>query len=142
MIPMPCGKCNDCVSGLENLCRRLSSGGEPAELKSLARALHGFSLADGESIAVLGEDPVAHWFRRLAGPRLVQESMAELVVVSGGDLEAAQWRVARGGTILLYGAATEVRLDTTRLHYDQITLQAVHGYRRQDVEAARRRLLP
>jgi D-arabinose 1-dehydrogenase-like Zn-dependent alcohol dehydrogenase len=151
----PCLACDECLGGRESLClepervegervpaacARVKPQSLPPEkvgwLEPLARALHGFSLATGESLAVQGEDLLARLCREWGRPPLVSQD-AELVAVCDGDLEAAQWKVARGGTILLFEAGPEpVQLDTTRLHYEQITIQAVRGYRRQDIEDA------
>ncbi len=157
----PCLVCEECLAGRENLCltpQRVEGDRVPPAcarlrphhlapekagwLEPLARVLHGFSLADrDETIAVLGADLLSEICRSLAGAKLVDED-AELVAVCDADLETAQWRVARGGTILLFEAGPEpVRLDTTRLHYEQITIQAVRGYRRRDLEQAWQHLM-
>ncbi len=156
----PCLACDECQSGRESFClapHRLEADQVPSAcarvkphhlapersswLEPLARALHGLSLvACDETIAVQGDDCQAAVCRLLAKGRLASEE-AGVVAVCDGDLETAQWRVAKGGTMLLFAAGPEpVALDTTRLHYEQLTIQAVRGFRHQDIEEALRRL--
>lgn len=95
-------------------------------LIELAESLRDW-LQSRESVAVLGSDRLAEHCRELCQP--VAEGPADLVAVTDGSWEEALQRVARGGTILALGASRpEEHLDTTRLHYDQITLQALPGW--------------
>lgn len=71
---------------------------------------------------------------------------ADLVVECTGQL--AVWEdtpdlVRKGGTIVLFGGlprGTRATFDTTRLHYDQITLKGVFHYSRSAVKKAYRLL--
>lgn len=79
------------------------------------------------TVAVVGTDRLADRCRELCEP--LEEGRAEIVAVTDGSWEEALERVARGGTILALGAARpEENLDTTRLHYEQITLLALPGW--------------
>lgn len=79
------------------------------------------------SVAVVGSDRLASRCRALCAP--LEEGRAEIVAVTDGSWEEALERVARGGTILALGAGRpEENLDTTRLHYEQITLLALPGW--------------
>lgn len=79
------------------------------------------------TVAVLGEDALASHCRTLCTP--VAEGPAAIVAVTDGSWAEAVQRVARGGTILALGASRPAEdLDTTRLHYEQITIQALPGW--------------
>lgn len=82
-------------------------------------------------------DPVARIADETAGEG------APLVVECTGQpkvWESATFMAARGGTVILFGgcpSGSTVNIDTTRLHYDQITLKGVFHFTPAAVSAAR-----
>ncbi len=77
-------------------------------------------------VQVLGDDALADYVKTLCTP---VEQEPDVMVVTNGSWQQAVLEVARGGTILALGAAQpDESLDTTRLHYDQITILALPGW--------------
>lgn len=74
--------------------------------------------------------------------RLTQGRGAELVIECVGRPEAwheAHWHAAQAGFVLLFGgcpAHSSVSFDTTRMHYDQLTLKGVFHFTPADVKQA------
>ncbi|MEW6280428.1 MAG: zinc-binding dehydrogenase [Candidatus Eremiobacterota bacterium] len=55
-----------------------------------------------------------------------------------GEWGEGQWALSKGGTLaFLDGPPDPVEFDTTRLHYDQLTVVGCSGYRREHAERAR-----
>ncbi|MEK7308517.1 MAG: zinc-binding dehydrogenase [Nitrospirota bacterium] len=53
--------------------------------------------------------------------------------------ESSVWLVRRGGTIVLFGGCkqgTQVKYDTARIHYDEVTLKGVFHFKPSDVAQA------
>jgi len=74
--------------------------------------------------------------------RLTKGRGAELVIECVGRPEAwheAHWHAAQAGFVLLFGgcpANSSVSFDTTRMHYDQLTLKGVFHFTPADVKQA------
>ena len=74
--------------------------------------------------------------------RLTKGRGAELVIECVGRPEAwqeAHWHAAQAGFVLLFGgcpASSSVSFDTTRMHYDQLTLKGVFHFTPADVKQA------
>ncbi len=106
--------------------------GRHAQRLQLAR-----QLGASHTIDVDQEDP------RQRVQELTQGRGAELVIECVGRPEAwreAHWHAGQAGFVLLFGgcpADSEVRFDTTHIHYDQITLKGVFHFTPDDVRQAR-----
>lgn len=106
--------------------------GRHAQRLQLAR-----QLGASHTIDVDQEDP------RQRVQELTDGRGAELVIECVGRPEAwreAHWHAGQAGFVLLFGgcpADSEVRFDTTHIHYDQITLKGVFHFTPDDVRQAR-----
>ena len=110
---------------------RIVVTGRHAQRLALARELGANHTIDIDYV-----DPRAE-IRRLTGGR-----GAELVIECVGRPEAwveAHDHAAQGGFVLLFGgcpAGSKVEFDTTRIHYDQLTLKGVFHFTPADVKQA------
>ena len=105
---------------------------------------HRLKLAQALGADVVIDAGTENTFERVS--ELTQGMGADIVIECTGQLavwESTPDLVRKGGTVVLFGGlplGTRATFDTTRLHYDQITLKGVFHYSRSAVKKAFRLL--